>query len=254
MNRYFPFEWIVAVRFMRDGLMQTLLIVAGVALGVAVITFMSALLSGLQANLFRRTLNYQPQIVVIPPEDVARPLREPGSERSAAIVQPRTQRLRSVDQWQKVRNLVEQLPDVVAVAPVVSGPGTTRVGYGPQPGIQDCAKTDFVSGIIAPPPARKMRTCSLTHRCCIGMCPYASFHAFLVPFHMRVSSSRMSCPHVDRSAASPASARSTRATVGWSERCEPRSAVATISSIRPAPIGMLRAAYQIVVSPPFRPA
>ncbi|MGE5103433.1 MAG: ABC transporter permease [Betaproteobacteria bacterium] len=123
MSPYLPFEWIAALRFMRDGLMQTLLIVAGVALGVAVITFMSALLSGLQANLFRRTLNYQAQIVVIPPEEVARPLREPGSERSAAVVQPRTQRLRSVDQWQKVRSLIAQFPEVVAITPVVSGPG-----------------------------------------------------------------------------------------------------------------------------------
>jgi lipoprotein-releasing system permease protein len=45
MNRLLPFECIVALRFMRDGLSQTLLIVTGVALGVAVITFMSALLS-----------------------------------------------------------------------------------------------------------------------------------------------------------------------------------------------------------------
>ena len=37
MNRFTPFEWIAAIRFMRDGLMQTLLIIFGVALGVAVI-------------------------------------------------------------------------------------------------------------------------------------------------------------------------------------------------------------------------
>lgn len=123
MNRLAPFEWIAAIRFMREGLTQTLLIVAGVALGVAVITFMSALLSGLQANLFRRTLNYQAQIVVMPPDEVARPLRDVGSARSAAVVQPRAQRLRSVDQWQKVRDEVAALPGIVAIAPVAAGPG-----------------------------------------------------------------------------------------------------------------------------------
>ncbi|MGC1818708.1 MAG: ABC transporter permease [Casimicrobiaceae bacterium] len=123
MNRFLTFEWIAALRFMRDGLAQTLLIIAGVTLGVAVITFMSALLSGLQANLFRRTLNYQAQIVVLPPEDIARTLRDAGPARSAAIVQPRTQRLRSIDQWQKVRTQIARLPDVVSIAPVVSGPG-----------------------------------------------------------------------------------------------------------------------------------
>ena len=123
MKSFLPFEWIAAVRFMREGLTQTMLIIAGVTLGVAVITFMSALLSGLQANLFRRTLNYQAQIVVLPPEEVARPLRDIANARSAAIVQPRTQRLHSIDQWQKVRGQIARLPDVVAIAPIVSGPG-----------------------------------------------------------------------------------------------------------------------------------
>lgn len=123
MNGLPTFEWIAAFRFMRDGLAQTLLIIAGVTLGVAVITFMSALLSGLQANLFRRTLNYQAQIVILPTKEIARPLRNDDSARSAAIVQPRSQRLRSVDQWQRVRQDVATLPGVVAITPVVSGPG-----------------------------------------------------------------------------------------------------------------------------------
>lgn len=122
MNRFTPFEWIAAIRFMREGLVQTLLIVVGVALGVAVIVFMSATLSGLQANIIRRTLNYMAPIVVIPPEQVARPLRENGKG-SAVLVQPRSQQLRSIDQWQKVRAQIERLPDVTAVTPVVSGPG-----------------------------------------------------------------------------------------------------------------------------------
>jgi lipoprotein-releasing system permease protein len=122
MNRFTPFEWIAAMRFMREGLVQTLLIVAGVALGVAVIVFMSAALAGLQTNIIRRTLNYMAPIVVIPPQQVARPLRE-GEKGSAVLVQPRSQQLRSIDQWQKVRAQIERLPDVTAVTPVVSGPG-----------------------------------------------------------------------------------------------------------------------------------
>ena len=120
MNRLLPFEWVVAFRFMREGLSQTLLIIAGVALGVAVIVFMSALLSGLQSNIIRRTLNSQAPIVVLPPEQVARALREEGG---AVNVQPRSQRLRSIDQWQTIRTQIERLPEVVAVTPVVSGPG-----------------------------------------------------------------------------------------------------------------------------------
>ena len=123
MNRLTPFEWIAAFRFMREGLMQTLLIILGVALGVAVIVFMSALLSGLQSNIVRRTLNYMAPIVIVPPDQVARPLRAGETAQVAAQVQPRSQQLRSIDQWQKVRMQVEQVPGVIAVTPVVSGPG-----------------------------------------------------------------------------------------------------------------------------------
>ena len=122
MSRFTPFEWIAAMRFMREGLVQTLLIIAGVGLGVAVIVFMSAALAGMQTNIIRRTLNYMAPIVVIPPQQVARPLRENGGD-SAVLVQPRSQQLRSIDQWQKVRAQIERLPDVTAVTPVVSGPG-----------------------------------------------------------------------------------------------------------------------------------
>lgn len=113
---------------MREGSTQSLLIIFGVALGVAVIVFMSALLTGMQANMLRRSLNYQAQIVIIPPREVARPMREGGAGAVAAIVEPMAQRLHSIDQWQKVRAQVERLPDVVAVTPVVSGPGFAARG------------------------------------------------------------------------------------------------------------------------------
>ena len=126
MNRLTPFEWVLAVRFMREGLMQTLLIISGVALGVSVIVFISALISGLQSNLFRRTLDYQAQIVILPQKDVARALRTPPTVDDGALatlVQPRAQRLRSVDQWQTVSAEIARLPGVLVVAPVVAGAG-----------------------------------------------------------------------------------------------------------------------------------
>jgi lipoprotein-releasing system permease protein len=128
VNPFAFFEWIVAFRFMREGLTQTLLIVFGVALGCGVIIFMSALLAGMQANIVRRTLNYQAPISILPPDQVARPLRERESAEVAAQIQPRSQQLRSVDQWQKVREQVVQIPDVIGVTPIVAGPGFAMRG------------------------------------------------------------------------------------------------------------------------------
>ncbi len=141
MNRLAPFEWIAAMRFMREGSAQTLLIILGVALGVGVIVFMSALVAGLQSNIIRRTLNYMAPIVVVPPEQVARPQRKDEKAQIAALVQPRSQQLRSIDQWQKVRAQIERLPGVIAATPVVSGPGFALRG--------DANKAVTITGVEA---------------------------------------------------------------------------------------------------------
>ncbi|KFE63478.1 ABC transporter permease [Hyalangium minutum] len=121
-----PFELFVALRFLREGRAQTVLILAGASVGVAVIVFLSALIDGLQASLVAKTLGSQPHIIVRAPEEVARPLTR-SPESLLQVVRP-AQRLRSVDQWQQVRELLERTPGVEAVAPVVSGPGFAARG------------------------------------------------------------------------------------------------------------------------------
>jgi lipoprotein-releasing system permease protein len=123
MNPLAPYEWIMATRFLREGVMQTLFIIAGVSLGVSVIVFMSALLTGLQGSLFSTLLDYQAQIVILPPEEEARPLREESDAQLATLVQPRAQKPRSLDQWQTVRTELLRLPGVLVVTPVVTGAG-----------------------------------------------------------------------------------------------------------------------------------
>ena len=122
---WLPFEWIVAIRFLREGRLQTLFIIAGVALGVAVIVLMSALMTGLQMNFIRRVLSAQGHIQLLPPKDVTRPLRlgvhaQPG-EVEAAIVQVPLQRLKSIDQWQAVAQQIRAMPEVMVVSPLAGG-------------------------------------------------------------------------------------------------------------------------------------
>ena len=121
MNPLLPFEWVLATRFMREGFLQTLFIIAGVALGVSVIVFMSALLAGLQSSIFKTLLDYQAQIVISPPDEAPRILRHGGDAEAATLIQPRAQRPRSLDQWQKLRDNTLAIPGVLVVAPVVEG-------------------------------------------------------------------------------------------------------------------------------------
>ncbi|RJF79543.1 ABC transporter permease [Azospirillum cavernae] len=121
MNRWTPFEWIAAIRFFKEGRMQTLFILAGVAIGVGVIVFMSGLLSSLQANFIRRVLTSQPHIQIIAPDEVARPLRvAPSGVVVASIVQRPAQRLRSIDQWQMIRTQLLRRADITNVSPTVT--------------------------------------------------------------------------------------------------------------------------------------
>lgn len=121
MNRWTPFEWIAAIRFLKEGRMQTAFIVSGIAIGVGVIVFMSAMLAGLQANFLKRVLTSQPHIQLLAPDEVARPLRRGAKEVEAATIQRPTQRILSIDQWPKIRDQMQALPEVTVVSPTVSG-------------------------------------------------------------------------------------------------------------------------------------
>ena len=119
---WLPFEWIVAIRFLREGRLQTVFILVGVAIGVGVIVFMSALLAGLQGNFIARVLSAQSHIQLLPAKEITRTLHTTtASEVDAAIVQPPLQRLKSIDQWQSLITTVRDMAEVTVVSPVVSG-------------------------------------------------------------------------------------------------------------------------------------
>lgn len=124
-----PFELLVALRYLREGRMQSLLILAGVTGGVAVIIFLTQLINQLQATIIDRSMGSQAHVVIRPLEEVSqRVVQEEPDRAVAAIVQPREQRLRSVDQWERIAALAARTPGVHAVSPVASGPAFASRG------------------------------------------------------------------------------------------------------------------------------
>ena len=121
LGRLQPFEWIVASRFLREGRMQSLFIIFGIAIGVAVIVFMSALLQGLQSNLVKRVLTAQPHIQVLPPKEQVRIQHGQDAAWHLDQVQAPQQRLKSIDQWPAVMQLLRAMPEVHGVSPAVTG-------------------------------------------------------------------------------------------------------------------------------------
>lgn len=121
-------EWTLATRFLREGKVQSTLILVGIAVGVAVIVFLTALITGLQGNIIKRTLGTQAHIKVQPTEEHNRIL--PPAEGSAQLLleSKRAQRLRSINNWQQVREVLDTLPRITAVSPLISGPAFARRG------------------------------------------------------------------------------------------------------------------------------
>ena len=128
-TRWMPFELLVALRFLREGRMQSVLILAGVTGGVAVIIFLTQLINQLQATIIDRVMGSQAHVVIRPLEEVSQRVLTPSADRAvAAVVQPRAQRLRSVDQWERIAALAASAPGVLAVSPVVTGPAFAARG------------------------------------------------------------------------------------------------------------------------------
>ena len=121
-------ESTIALKFMRQGLTQTILILVGIAVGVSVIVFITTLVTGLQENIIERTLGTQAHIRVQPADEINSFAPVAPGTISLTLEDKRAQRLRSINNWQQVMDALETLPEIRAVSPVVSGPGFARRG------------------------------------------------------------------------------------------------------------------------------
>ncbi len=120
--------WRIAYNFLRDGRAQTILIIVGVAVGAAVIVFITALVDGLQGNIVQRTLGTQAHIVVSSPDLL--PLASPVPSGTADLrsSDARPQRLRSVNNWPGVLDVLRHLAGVTAASPIITGPAFAQRG------------------------------------------------------------------------------------------------------------------------------
>ncbi len=120
-------NWLIAIGFLREGRSQSLMIIGGVAIGVAVIVFISALIQGLQANLIERTLGTQAHVSLHAPQQVNQIISPPNTVQMLYEDQ-RAQRLRSINNWQEVVSNLDQIQTLQAVSPMVSGPALVKRG------------------------------------------------------------------------------------------------------------------------------
>lgn len=142
-----PFEWFVALRYLRDSRAQTALILAAVSIGVSVIVFLSALIDGLQASLLQRTLDTQPHVTLVPPELVARPLLRPGVH-AAVTIERSPQRLQAIHRWRTLLDQIERVRGVVAASPTVTGAAFASRGVAQRPVVVRAVDPERFVGVV----------------------------------------------------------------------------------------------------------
>lgn len=118
----------LSIRLLRDSRTQSLLIALGVAVGVAVVIFLSALIDGLQKDLISKTVGGQAHIAIRTAQERPRPLRPDGDQAVLKHVERIAQRVRSLDGWQSLLERVRQTEGITAATPICRGPATAMRG------------------------------------------------------------------------------------------------------------------------------
>ena len=125
----------LAWKFLNEGRVQTLLILAGVTVGVAAYVFITATMQGVQANLLDKTLGSQAHLSVIDDPPPLTPIYRPEDDRRVLRqVVPREPRQDPFDQWQRALTRVESTPGIVAACPILEGSALALRG-GAQQGV-----------------------------------------------------------------------------------------------------------------------
>src|SRR5579884_152312 len=125
------FESTLASRHLRSGGGQTLLTISAVATGVLVVIFISSLIFGVCKNVSDMLTDTLPQVTVTPPEPDPMPLAQtPGATAGLSLsrIERQTQQRKDIENWQKVDAVIRSVPEVVAVAPAVTGQGFVSRG------------------------------------------------------------------------------------------------------------------------------
>lgn len=146
MNRY---AVKLAIRHLLAHPGQTALLMAGVALGVSVFIFMSALIGGLATLLTQRTVGSIPHVVLEMPD------RDPSvlvpSRAAQVVLQKDLSRRDQIAIWQPAVPIIEKTPGVTALSPQIRGSAFVERGQavapvgviGVQPGkLSDIADID----------------------------------------------------------------------------------------------------------------
>lgn len=143
-----PFEWTMAWRFLREGRGQTLFILLGIAVGIAVQVFIGTLIAGLQEDLIQATVGTSPHIVLKGEANSSETVLPDGSEtylaRNAGNFGEQSA---LIGNWTQLVEALEEEEGVTAVSPLAQGNAFAQKGGERQPILIQGVDLDRANGI-----------------------------------------------------------------------------------------------------------
>ena len=118
----------LALRFINDSRIQSLLILAGIITGVAVMIFLTALIDSLQANLIDKTVGRAPHITVTMEEDASAQARMELNGIPVIFADLASRPNRPIIPWQELADSLYGDPRVSFVMPAVDGAALAKSG------------------------------------------------------------------------------------------------------------------------------
>lgn len=118
----------IAWSFLAENPLQGLLIGVAIAVGTAVIIFITTLMNGLQQNTINKTLGSQAHIKLEASRLYNRLPQLASADRALVLETMRAQPLQRIDSWQALVRELDSIKELTAVSPVVSGPALVQRG------------------------------------------------------------------------------------------------------------------------------
>jgi lipoprotein-releasing system permease protein len=134
LPRGWRFESQLAVRHLRSGGKQTLLTISAVAAGVIIVVFVTALIFGLQRRWTNILTDALPHVTIRVVDPKPTPLGTGPGAPSGTVssrIEQRAPQEKNIDNWAQVLEVVQALPNIRVVAPVVRGLAFASKGGNP---------------------------------------------------------------------------------------------------------------------------
>jgi lipoprotein-releasing system permease protein len=120
------YELKIALRFLKSGKVQSIFILMGIAVGVAVMIFLSSLITSLQASLVEKTIGNSAHITIKSEDDAVTRFLDENGANSSLLRGNYGAAEKSLNNWSLIADQLQGDGRVTAVSPVVQGTALVR--------------------------------------------------------------------------------------------------------------------------------